>query len=55
MIACICKGVSGEALEKMINDGLTLDCMRKEGIGTFCGICIPHIEEKIKELKNLKG
>lgn len=49
MIVCLCKGITEEKIEDLINKGLpTTEVLKKLGVGSDCGICVLDAVESIQ-------
>lgn len=50
MIICVCKGVNEQTIrEKCDRDCSYRDIQSRTNAGTVCGICLPYIEQMLKE------
>lgn len=53
MIICLCKGISEEKIEDLVNKGLpTNEVLKRLGVGSDCGICVVDAIEKVQAKSN---
>lgn len=47
MYICLCKGITEEKIEDLVNTGLpTKEVLKRLGVGSDCGICVVDAIEK---------
>jgi len=56
MIICLCKGITEEKIQDLLNKGLpTQEVLKRLGVGSDCGICILDAVENIQNKMNSKS
>jgi bacterioferritin-associated ferredoxin len=49
MYICLCKGITEEKIENLVNLGLpTSEVIKRLGLGSDCGICVVDAVQKIQ-------
>tara|TARA_R110000850_G_scaffold265250_5_gene394731 strand:- start:6473 stop:6694 length:222 start_codon:yes stop_codon:yes gene_type:complete len=51
MIVCVCKAVSDKTVRRMVQAGASSvrEVSRETGLGTCCGVCVPHARQILAE------
>jgi len=56
MIICLCKGITEEKIQDLVNKGLpTQEVLKRLGVGSDCGICILDAVKNIQSKMNTKS
>lgn len=49
MYVCLCKGITEEKIENLVNQGLpSSEVIKRLGVGSDCGICVVDALQKIQ-------
>lgn len=49
MYVCLCKGITEEKIESLVNQGLPAsEVIKRLGVGSDCGICVIDAVQKIQ-------
>lgn len=56
MIVCLCKGITEEKIQDLLNKGLPAqEVLKRLGVGSDCGICVLDAVENIQSKMNSKS